>query len=553
MKAVTALCTHNEETESSQFPVWKSKAELRRLAMCTLAVFLAQTEPLSTKAALEDSHWITSMEEELNGFERNNVWYLVPRPTHQTVIGTKWIFRNKKDGNGLVIRNKSRLVAQGYRQEEGIDYDETFAPVARLEAIRIFLAFAAYKSFIVYQMDVKSAFLNGDLAEEVYVEQPQGFVNTEKGDQVYRLRKALYGLKQAPRAWYDTLSQYLTSNGFEKGAVDKTLFTVQEGDDLLMVQIYVDDIIFGSTNLDLCQRFSHLMQSKFEMSMMGELSYFLGLQVKQLPTGIFINQEKYSKELLNKFGMSTSKSSSTPMSTSLQISADEAGKPVDQSLYRKLIGSLLYLTASRPDIQFAVGVCARYQVTPKESHFITAKRILKYVKGTVDVGLWYPKEGDFDLVGYSDSDLGGCKLDRKSTSGTCHFLGPRLVSWFSKKQLANSLSTAESEYYAAGSCCMQILWMQQQLSDYGIIAKETPIMCDSTSAIAITHNPVLHSRTKHINMKHHFIRNHVENKDVRLEKVHTDNQLADIFTKPLSTARFCMLRQELGMLQPSSL
>ncbi|KAK6146181.1 hypothetical protein DH2020_020050 [Rehmannia glutinosa] len=383
------------------------------------------------------------MQEELNQFERNKLWKLVQRPTHQNVIGTKWVFRNKMNKEGSVVRNKARLVAKGYCQEEGIDFDETFAPVARLEAIRMFLAYAAHKNFIVYQMDVKSAFPNGLLEEEVYVEQPPGFEQKTLEDKVYKLKKALYGLKQAPRAWYDTLSQLLTENGFTKGKVDRTLFRIQDGKSILLVQIYVDDIIFGSTNKELCDKFSNLMQSKFEMSMMGELAFFLGLQVKQLKDGIFISQTKYTRDLMKKFGMEEKSYVKIPMNTSssLQVKQMKDKTFISQTRYKALIGSLLYLPASRPYTTFVVGVCARFQSAPKESHMTATKRILRYLKGCQEVGLWYPKDGGFKLVGYSDSDYAGCRVDMKSTSCTCQMLGNRLVYWFNKKQNLIATST----------------------------------------------------------------------------------------------------------------
>lgn len=517
-----------------------------------IAAFISQLEPKKIEEALLDPNWIESMQDELNQFKRNEVWSLVPRPLYQTVIGTRWVFRNKLNENGNIIRNKARLVAQGFRQEEGIDYDETFAPVARLEAIRIFLAFAAFKKFKVFQMDVKSAFLNGIIKEEVYVDQPPGFIDHSFPDYVFRLNKALYGLKQAPRAWYDTLAKFLLDHDFKIGAVDKTLFTFTKNQHMLLVQIYVDDIIFGSTDSKLCAKFAKLMQDKFEMSMMGELTFFLGLQVKQTEEGILINQTKYTTEILKKFGMENCSAAPTPMNASIKLDKNEGGTPVDVSMYRSLIGSLLYLTASRPDIMFAVCLCARFQSNPKQSHFIAAKRILKYLKGTQQVGLWYPKDSSLNLVGFSDADYAGCTLDRKSTSGHCQFLGDRLISWFSKKQTSIATSTAEAEYLAAGSCCSQLLWIQQQLKDYGVITSESPIFCDNTSAIAITYNPVLHSRTKHIDIRHHFIRDHVMKKDIKVEYVPTDQQTADIFTKPLSQAKFILFRNSLGLIDFSA-
>ena len=294
------------------------------------------------------------------------------------------------------------------------------------------------------------------------------------------------------------------------------------------------------------------MQGEFEMSMMGDLNFFLGLQVKQLDHGTFLNQSKYCKELLKKYEMDSCKESSTPMATSNYLDADESGKPFDSTKYRGLIGSLLYLTASRPDIMFSVCMCARFQSNPKESHFAIAKRILKYLKGTINVGLWYPKGASFNLVGYSDADFAGCKLDRKSTSGTCHLLGSSLVSWHSKKQASVALSTAEAEYVAAGSCCAQTLWLKQQLFDYGLKLDHIPIRCDNTSAINLTKNPILHSRTKHIEIRHHFIRDHVQKGDCIIEFVDSNNQLADIFTKPLPKDRFFQLRNELGVLDVSN-
>ena len=515
---------------------------------CLYSNFLSIVEPTKVTEALSDPDWIAAMQDELNQFERLKVWRLVPRPANKSVVGTKWIFKNKKDENGIVVRNKARLVAKGYCQQEGIDYEETFAPVARIEAIRIFLAYAAYKNFTVYQMDVKTAFLNGLLKEEVYVSQPEGFVDPKRPHDVYILDKALYGLKQAPRAWYDVLSQFLINAGFSKGIIDTTLFIKRQGCDIILIQIYVDDIIFGSTNPKYCKKFSDLMISKFEMSMMGELTFFLGLQVRQLPSGIFINQSKYIADILKKFDMSNCQAISTPMEARCKIHADLTGKPFDQKTYRSMIGSLMYLTSSRPDIMFATCMCARYQANPMESHYQAVKRIFRYLKGSMDLGLWYPKDTGFELTAFSDADHAGCKLDRKSTSGTVQFLGDKLVSWSSKKQNCVSTSTAEAEYVAAASCCSQVIWMRTQLSDYGFSLNKIPIYCDSRSAIAISCNPVQHTKTKHIDVRYHFIKDHVEKGTVELYFVSTDFQIADLLTKPLDDKRFQFLVSKLGML-----
>ncbi|KAJ9556718.1 hypothetical protein OSB04_011332 [Centaurea solstitialis] len=518
--------------------------------VCLYVNFISENEPKEIDDALRDPAWVSAMQEELAEFIRNNVWLLVPRPRKRTIIGSKWIFRNKLDEIGTIIRNKARLVAQGYRQEEGIDYDETFAPVARLEAIRLFLAFAAHMNFKVYQMDIKNAFLNGKLNEEVYVAQPPGFVDPKFPDHVYKLNKALYGLKQAPRAWYDTLSTFLLSKGFVRGKIDSTLFLKKYPKHILLVQIYVDDIIFGSTNPKLCEKFELLMKSEYKMSMMGELTFFLGLQIKQSEKGIFINQGKYVHEMLKKFDLTSCTPMKTPMAPPLSLDKDSKGKPVDVTLYRGMVGSLLYLTASRPDIMYSTCLCARYQAEPKESHLTAVKRIFRYLKRTPNLGLWYSKDSGFDLTAYSDSDFAGCKIDRNSTTGGCHLLGGKLVSWTSKKQNSVSTSTTEAEYVAAGICCAQVLWLRNQLQDYDIQLSKIPIYCDNTSAIAIANNPVLHSKTKHIEVRYHFIRDHVMNGDIELHFVPTEYQLADLFTKPLDVTRFNMLISELGMLNP---
>ncbi|KAK6162091.1 hypothetical protein DH2020_001932 [Rehmannia glutinosa] len=285
------------------------------------------------------------------------------------------------------------------------------------------------------------------------------------------------------------------------------------------------------------------------MSMMGELTFFLGLQVKQLKDGTFISQIKYTRDLMKKFGMKEKSSVKIPMNTSIKMDMDADGKATNQTRYRALIGSLLYLTANIPDITFAVGVCARFQSTPKKSHMTAAKRILRYLKGCQEVDLWYPKEGGFKIIGYSDSDYSGCRVDRKSTSGTCQMLGNRLVSWFSKKKNSIATSTAEAEYIVAGSCCAQILWMRQQLRDYEIEEKEIPIIfCDNISAINIAQNPVHHNRTKHIEIRHHFLRDCVSKRKIEISFVPSQDQLADIFTKPLSSEIFASIRARLGIM-----
>nr|GEV22573.1 retrovirus-related Pol polyprotein from transposon TNT 1-94 [Tanacetum cinerariifolium] len=344
------------------------------------------------------------------------VWILVDLPYGKKAIGTKWIFRNKKYERGIVIKNKARLVEHGHRKEEGIDYEEVFAPVERIEAIRLFLAYASFMGFLVYQMDVKSALLYGTIEEEVYVTQPPGFKDPNHQDKVYKVSKALYGMHHAPRAWYETLNNYLLSNAFQRGKIDPKLFIKNKKGDILLVQIYVDDIIFRSTNKELCIAFRKLMKDKFQMSSMGDLTFFLGLQVTQKDDGIFISQDKYP------------------------LVKDRDANDVDVHLYKSMIRSLMYLTASRPDIMFAVCACVRFQVTPKTSHLLAVKRFFRYQKSKPTLGLWYPRDSPFEIVAYTDSDYARATQDRKSTTG--------------------------DEYVAVASCYGQVLWIQNQLLDY---------------------------------------------------------------------------------------
>ncbi|KAI3754763.1 hypothetical protein L1987_54553 [Smallanthus sonchifolius] len=362
--------------------------------------------PRMLRWLLNDNNWIEAMQEELTQFDKLTVWNLVDLPKGTYPIGTKWVFKCKKDDRGVVVRNKARLVVQGFNQQEGIDYTEVYAPVARLEAIRLFRAFASFKGFKVFQLDVKSAFLYGKVKEEVYVCQPPGFEDPLNPNMVFKLDKALY---------------------------DSTLFIKKSGGDYLLVQIYVDDIIFVSTNEGLCKDFEGVMKSKFEMSAMGELLFFLGLQVNQKEDDFFIHQSKYVKDILSRFKMEDYTPYDTPIPVNHKLNSDPEGKDVDCRLYRAMIGSLMYLTASRPDIMFTVCICSRFQAKPKESHLIAVKRIFRYLKGKQHLGLWYPHGSNFDFNAYADSDFGGCCLDRKSTTGGCQFLGNRLVSWQSKK------------------------------------------------------------------------------------------------------------------------
>ncbi|GJV76185.1 putative ribonuclease H-like domain-containing protein, partial [Tanacetum coccineum] len=371
-------------------------------------------EPRSVAQALEDPSWVDAMQEEMQQFKFQNVWVLIDLPEGKYAIRTKWILKNKRDARGIVVRNKARLVVQGHRQEEGIDYHEVFALVARIEAIRLFLAFAFYMGFMVYQMDVKSAFLYGRIDEEVYVTQRKGFVDPQHPKKVYKHKR-----------------------------------------DIILVQVYVDDIIFGSTKKAWCDEFEALMKGKFEMSAMGELTFFLGLQVQQRPAGIYISQDKYVQEILKKFDLECVRTATTPYEAQNPKSKNEPDSPVNVHLYRSMIGSLIYLTASRPDIMFAVSACLRNQVIPTTSNLEAVKKIFKYLKGQPRLGLWYPRESPFVLEAYSDSDYAGANKDRKSTTGGCQFLGRRLISWQCKKQTIVATSSTEAEYVAAANCCGQ--------------------------------------------------------------------------------------------------
>ncbi|KAI3797947.1 hypothetical protein L1987_33212 [Smallanthus sonchifolius] len=489
-----------------QEPLYAEILDTGVMDTCLHAAFVSQLVRKNVKEALTDNCWIEAMQDELSQFQKLHMWDLVDLPKGMHPIGTRWVFKCKTDDRHVVVKNKARLVVQGFYQQEGLDYTEVYAPVARLEAIRLFLAYASFVGFKVYQLDVKSAFLYGKVHEEVYVTQPPGFEDPHNINKVYKLDKALYGLHQAPRAWYETLSKHLLSNGFDRGQIDSLSSSGKQ------------EVIFY-----LCKYMS--------------MTLSLGLPMKGC-------------DILSKYKMNDCSTYGTPIPVNHGLHPDKDGKDVDFKMYRGMIGSLMYLTASRPDIMFAVCLCSRFQSQSKESHMIAVKMIFRYLKGKPRLGLWYSKQQSFDFKAYTDSDYGGCNLDRKSTSGGCQFLGDRLVSWQCKKQSMVSVSTCEAEYIAAASCCSQILWIQQQLRDYGLNYTGTPMFIDNNATMSITNNPVKHSKTKHIEIRHHFIRDCAVKHLIELVKVHTDDNFADLFTKAFDRIRFEHLVNVIGMFNP---
>nr|GEY76288.1 copia protein [Tanacetum cinerariifolium] len=413
---------------------------------CLYNSILSKVEPKNFKSAITEDCWFQAMQDKIHKFDRLQVWELAPQPDCVMIIALKWIYKVKLDEYGDVLKNKARLVAKGYRQKEGIDFEESFAPVSHIRAIRIFIANVASKNMIIYQMDVKTAFLNGELKEEVYVSQLEGFVDLDHPTYAYRLKKALYELKQAPRAWIDSCD----------------------------------------------------------------------------PIG-------------------------TPMVYRLKLDEDPLGIPVGQTRFRSIVGSLMYLTASRPDLVFVVCMCARYQASPTKKNLEALKRDFRYLRGTINWGLWYPKDTAMTLTAYADANHAGCQDTRRSTSKSAQFLGDKLVSWSSKKQKSTAISTTEAEYIAMSGCCAQILWMRSQLTDYGFDFNKIPLYCDNRNAIALCCNNVQHSRSKQIDIRHHFIQERVEKGVVELYFVTTDYLLANIFTNALPRERFEFLLSRLGI------
>lgn len=395
-------------------------------------LFAGVDEPVTYSQAAKEDDWKKAMQVEIDAIEKNKTWVLTDPPEGRKPINLKWVYKLKKDSTGNIVKYKARLVAKGYVQKKGIDFDEVFVPVTRLETLRLLLALLAKHGWEVHHLDVKSAFLNGELLEEVYVSQPEGYVKKNEERKVYKLLKALYGLRQAPRAWYTRLNKCLKELNFIKCPYEHAVYTKREGDEFLVVGVYVDDLIVTGSNVESVKMFKNQMCSEFEMTDLGKLSYYLGLEVCQEKNYIELKQTAYAKKVLEKAGMRDCNPVKYPMEVKIQLHKDGGGKPVDETQFRSIIGGLRYLVHTRPDIAYSVGIVSRYMEKPTVLHLEAVKRILRYVKGTLEYGLIYSREvGNYILSGYADSDLAGSVDDRRSTGGMAFYLNDNLITWVS--------------------------------------------------------------------------------------------------------------------------
>lgn len=505
-------------------------------------------ESWSYQEAKEEKVWRDACQDEIKSIMKNRTWDLVELPAGAKAIGLKWIFKIKRNSDGSINKFKARLVAKGYIQRHGNDFDEVFAPVARIETIRFLLALAAAKGWQVHHLDVKTAFLHGDLKEEVYVSQPEGFEVMGQENKVYKLRKALYGLRQAPRTWNEKLNKVLSELRFERCSKEPELYRRVNKEHLLLVAVYVDDLLVTGTSLEMIDEFKKGMAAKFEMSDLGKLTYYLGIEVDQHSEGITLRQESYANKILEETGMQDCNAVHVPFDPSLTLSKAHEESSVDEKDYRRTIGCLRYLLHTRPDLSFAVGVMSRYMQAPKVSHAAVIKQIMRYWKGSLTHGLTFKRAAKVKLVGYSDASHNVDEDDGRSTTGHMFYLSNSPITWSSQKQETVALSSCEAEFMAATEAAKQAIWLQDLLGEVvGKKCEKVVLLIDNESVIALTKNPVFHGRSKHIHRRYHFIRECVDNDQIEVQHVPGNEQRADILTKGLGRIRYKEMKSMIGV------
>jgi len=506
----------------------------------------SEVEPQYYHQAVKSAHWRTAMAQEIAALEENHIWFVTDLPPGKHHIGCKWVYKIKYKADGSIERYKARLIAKGYTQSEGLDYHETFSPVAKMTTVRTLLAIAAAKRWFLHQLDVNNAFLHGDLDEEVYMELPLGF-KTKGESKVCKLTKSLYGLKQASRQWFSKFSTYLIDLGFSQSKADYSLFTRHQGTSFIALLVYVDDIAIASNDSVAVNSLIGILNDRFCLKDLGELKFFLGLEIARSTKGISISQRKYSLEIIQDAGLLASKPVLFPMVQNLKLSRDVGTVLSDPTPYRQLIGRLLCLTITRPDLAYSVQTLSQFMDSPRQPHLDAAYRVLRYLKSAPGQGLFFSAESDFRLKAFCDADWAGCSDTRRSITGFCVFLGSSLISWKSKKQHTISRSSAESEYRSMASTGCELLWLFTLLHDLTVAHPQAAtLFCDSQAALHIVANPVFHERTKHIDVDCHFIREKIQLGLIKTLHVPSQHQLADIFTKALGCALFHKLLSKMS-------
>ena len=503
--------------------------------------------PNNIDEAMAVPEWRQAVMEEMAALNGNNTWDVVNLPKGKKPVGCKWVFTPKYNADGSLEKYKARLVAKGFSQVYGMDYTETFAPVAKLNTVRILMSLAANLDWPLHQLDVKNAFLNGDLKEEVYMRMPPGFPGTN-GKQVCKLKKSLYGLKQSPRAWFEKFTRVLKRQGYKQGQSDHTLFFKHNGDKITVLAVYVDDIILtGDDDVEIRQ-IKEALAREFKIKDLGEMKYFLGMEVARSKQGIYISQRKYILDLLNETGMLGCPPSDTPIRADKISDEVNLGKAVDMGKYQRMVGKLIYLAHTRPDIAFAVSMVSQHSHDPKQKHLDEVYRILRYLKGSPGRGLLFKKTDKQGVEIFTDADWAGDKEDRKSTSGYATFVWGNLVTWRSKKQTVVARSSAEAEFRAVALGICEGIWIKRVLEELRMNF-DLPIKmyCDNMAAISICHNPVQHDRTKHVEIDRHFIREKIDDGIINLKYIPSREQIGDVFTKGLSKDKFEYFIGKLGM------